>query len=478
MMNPHLRRKWRPPLLLGASALCLALGGGQAEAACPNPPVIGWPEGKIPAVTAQTPDLLEIQYDDQCSGEMSTRVSIQQQGHPSSAVIETEGFNQGGWRKASRAGLIADTPYQFLVEVRGTDGVTRSASRTVSTLKDPNCPMRQPVIGRPVAAAPARPTNPAEPEPLPPPNLPRAKKITHDSIEIEYDDLCIGEPFTRVLVRPKGSSGEFQVVKSDRTNSNGFRSATATKLAPKTAYEIKVSVLGTDHRLRETVATFHTIPTPVAPKPLIAAVVLGDSFSSGEGGRWRGNGDLVQRSADPTLGGTDRAGHVDRKFVYEAQSIDNLCHRSTAAPITYLRDLQFQDRFDRVFNLAYSGARVKNLWPLSDGGEAFRGEAPQIAQLGALAAQHDIKLIVVGIGGNDMGFADAIGECVKAWVTKHMTFVDTASCIGALERDILRRVDQVQPKITRTIDLIRTEMSRKTSSLTSTASSTGRGIGG
>ncbi len=167
-------------------------------------------------------------------------------------------------------------------------------------------------------------------------------------------------------------------------------------------------MLGTDHKLREAVATFHTHAAPIPPKPQIAAVVLGDSFSSGEGGRWSGNGDLVQRSADPTLGGTDRAGHVDLKFIYEAKSVDNLCHRSTAAPVTYLRDLRFQDRFDRVFNLACSGARVKNLWPASEGGEAFRGEAPQITQLGQLAAQHDIKLIVVGIGGNDMGFSDVI----------------------------------------------------------------------
>ncbi|MGH6897425.1 MAG: GDSL-type esterase/lipase family protein [Geminicoccaceae bacterium] len=189
-------------------------------------------------------------------------------------------------------------------------------------------------------------------------------------------------------------------------------------------------------------------------------MVLGDSFSSGEGGRWRGNGDLVRRRADPTLGGTDRAGHVDLKFVYEAQSVDNLCHRSTAAPITYLRDLRYQDRFDRVFNLACSGARVKNLWPLSAGGATFRGEAPQITRLGELAGQHDIELIVVGIGGNDMGFADAIAECITAWVTKHFTPVDSASCIGALERDILPRIDDVRPKITKTIDLIRKEMSR------------------
>jgi hypothetical protein len=114
-----------------------------------------------------------------------------------------------------------------------------------------------------------------------------------------------------------------------------------------------------------------------------------------------------------------------------------------------------------VFNLACSGARAKNLWPLGEGGEAYRGEAPQITQLGDIARDHDIKLIVVGIGGNDMGFADAITECITAWVTKHMTPVDSASCIGALESDIIRRIDGVQPKLEKTVELIRKEMSRR-----------------
>jgi hypothetical protein len=175
MLDHHLCRNWKQPLLLGATALGLVLGGGRAEAACINPPAIGWKEGGFEAVTAQTPDLLEIQYHDQCNNDKSTRVSIRQQGSTSWAVIKTEGFNQGGWRRASRQGLIAHTPYQFLVEVVGSDDVLRTASRTVSTLKDPNCPMRPPLIGRPVAVGPVLPPNPAEPEP-PPLDLPTAKR--------------------------------------------------------------------------------------------------------------------------------------------------------------------------------------------------------------------------------------------------------------------------------------------------------------
>lgn len=460
MLQPHRScRTWKP-LLLGATAVCFLMGSGPSEAACPHPPIIGWPEGNVAALTAQTPDFLEIQYHDQCSGEQSTYVQFRRAGPRSFFTrIKNEGFNQGGWRKASRSGLTPDTAYEFEVGVVGSDKVLRKVNRTFTTLKDPAC-QQPPLIGRPVEVAPpSRPHNPFEPEPILPPMGPVAK-ITHESIEVEYNNQCPGAHSTRVTIS-KASGGTITTVKEDGAGVVGWRMALARNLEPSTAYKLKVSAFGTDGRVRISSHAFNTRPSPLPPKPPIAAVVLGDSFSSGEGGRWAGNGDLVQRSADPTLGGTDRAGHVDLELIYEAQSVDNLCHRSTAAPISYLRDLRFQDRFDRVFNLACSGARVKNLWPLGEGGAAFRGEAPQITQLGALAAQHDIKLIVVGIGGNDMGFADAITECIMAWVTKHMTSVDSASCIGALESDIIRRIDGVQPKLTRTIDLIRKEMSAR-----------------
>jgi hypothetical protein len=459
MMYSHLCRNWKP-LLLGATSLCLLMSGSaRANPACSNPPAIGWPEGGFEALTVQTLDRLEIQYHDQCSGEKSTTVKFRRVGGRFPlTTIKSEGFNQGGWRKASQSGLTPDAAYEFEVGVVGTDNVLRTTARTFNTLKDPAC-QQPPLIGRPVEARPSRPDNPFEPEP---PDLPVANPAitTHDSIEIEYNNQCTGARFTRVTIS-KASGGPITDVQEDGAGVGGWRKAAARNLEPSTDYKISVSALGTDGRVRKTSQTNRTRPVPLPPKPQIAAVVLGDSFSSGEAGRWSGNGDLVQRHHDPTLGGTDHAGHVDLKFIYEAASIDNLCHRARSAPIAYLRDLKFQDRFDQVFNLACSGARVKNLWPLSEGGATFRGEAPQITQLGQLAGQHDIRLIVVGIGGNDMGFSDAITECIMAWVTKHFTLADSASCIGALERDILPRVDDVQPKITRTIELIRKEMSAK-----------------
>ena len=76
---------------------------------------------------------------------------------------------------------------------------------------------------------------------------------------------------------------------------------------------------------------------PVADaSPPTAAVALGDSFISGEGGRWLGN------SADPagSRDGTDRAAfacgplgcHYEAARVYGATA-ENGCHRADTAPI-------------------------------------------------------------------------------------------------------------------------------------------------
>ena len=311
MVNLHLCRNWKPPLVLGAAALCL-LGGDRAEAACTNPPIIGWPEGKVVPVTAQTPDLIEIQYHDQCSGEKSTHVKLRQVGFRSFfKTIKREGFNQGGWRKASQSGLVADKQYEFEVGVVGSDGVLRKVNQTFKTLKDPAC-QKPPLIGRPVKVVPPKPGNPFEPDPgLPATSEPA--KVTHDSIEIEYNNQCPGANSTRVTIS-KASGGPITDVKQDGAGVGGWRKVLARNLEQDTRYTVSVSAFGTDGRIRKSSQTVHTKTGPSKPKPPpTAAVVLGDSFSSGEGGRWRGNGDLVQRSADPTLGGTDRAGHADLK---------------------------------------------------------------------------------------------------------------------------------------------------------------------
>ncbi|MEM9608664.1 MAG: GDSL-type esterase/lipase family protein [Actinomycetota bacterium] len=145
-----------------------------------------------------------------------------------------------------------------------------------------------------------------------------------------------------------------------------------------------------------------------------AAVSLGDSYISGEAGRWEGNSssDWGDRR------GTDRAAYrrgwfwrYDESRVY-GESGATGCHRSDVAPI-----LSAGLSVDASVNLACSGADTADIRRAANGGTTHRGEAPQADQLAAFAATHDIELVVLSVGGNDLGFAGIIVACVLDYST-------------------------------------------------------------
>ena len=141
-----------------------------------------------------------------------------------------------------------------------------------------------------------------------------------------------------------------------------------------------------------------------------AIVSLGDSFISGEAGRWAGNADSSYRSRY----GTDRAFRRVGWFgwTYDVESVypgtvANGCHRSDVAPI-----LSNSIPVAAKINLACSGAETSDVVNTS-----FKGEAPQSQQLVPVARANDVEMIVLSIGGNDLGFADIIADCVLRFST-------------------------------------------------------------
>lgn len=157
-------------------------------------------------------------------------------------------------------------------------------------------------------------------------------------------------------------------------------------------------------------------PAQAGPGSSTTAIVsLGDSFISGEAGRWNGN------SLDwwGTRDGTDRAASCtwygscsyDAHRVY-GTSYDNGCDRSDVATIKS-SGIAVTERI----NIACSGARTQNIWRASQGGVAFKGEAPQADQLLTIAQQKNVKLVVLTITANDLGFADHVIDCTVAWST-------------------------------------------------------------
>ncbi|MDF5752424.1 FG-GAP-like repeat-containing protein [Spongiactinospora sp. TRM90649] len=172
-----------------------------------------------------------------------------------------------------------------------------------------------------------------------------------------------------------------------------------------------------------------------------AAFSMGDSYISGEAGRWQGN-------ANTSLGGdswgTDRAAGGSQIYEKNRDGSD-ACHRSDVAEIKGAEIAGIPR--DRMFNIACSGAETKHL--LS---ESFKGEAPQIEQLAGFAEELDVNTIAVSIGGNDLGFADIVEKCAKAFM------LGQGACRDSADRSLRDQLDDVGDDVGRVLAAIRDTM--------------------
>ncbi|WP_367128649.1 GDSL-type esterase/lipase family protein [Saccharothrix sp. HUAS TT1] len=144
----------------------------------------------------------------------------------------------------------------------------------------------------------------------------------------------------------------------------------------------------------------------------VAVVSLGDSYISGEAGRWRGN--ALTNAGDKW--GTDlavecEAGEctADPRRIYGAtHSSTDMCHRSTSAEII---TAAIPDA--KPLNLACSGATTGDVRR----GDPARNQPNQLELLRAAVRDHRVELVVLSIGGNDLGFGDIIADCVKGYLS-------------------------------------------------------------
>ena len=138
-------------------------------------------------------------------------------------------------------------------------------------------------------------------------------------------------------------------------------------------------------------------------------VSVGDSYISGEGGRWAGNTNGSSNNTD-ALGSTayyDNASNTGE--------VINRCHRSKAAEITIGGGVNSK-------NLACSGAKVATDASGSDfkpGLDFYNGSAGQgqALMLQSFAASNNVKMVNLSIGGNDFNFASIVQTCVTDWLT-------------------------------------------------------------
>ena len=120
-------------------------------------------------------------------------------------------------------------------------------------------------------------------------------------------------------------------------------------------------------------------------------VAMGDSFQSGEGAR----------GPDP------ENYHGTPVYDFHTDTSSDQCHRSHDA---YAYQVAARYDMGQMAFVACSGARIADV----DGGKGPRGgqpaasgEDPQIQHLGA-----GVRLITIGIGGNDTGFESVLTNCV------------------------------------------------------------------
>jgi hypothetical protein len=153
---------------------------------------------------------------------------------------------------------------------------------------------------------------------------------------------------------------------------------------------------------------------PPGPPTIVS---IGDSYISGEGGRWAGNSNESYLYVD-ALGSDAYKDNAARS----AEVITG-CHRSESAEVHV-----GQGGYGPVtsINLACSGATTQTRKPggVSKPGidrcptDDDRSDCPaglqgQATMLEAEARAHDVRLVALSIGGNDFEFSDTVAQCAR-----------------------------------------------------------------
>jgi YVTN family beta-propeller protein len=186
-----------------------------------------------------------------------------------------------------------------------------------------------------------------------------------------------------------------------------------------------------------------------------AVVSLGDSFISGVAGSWRGNAAGGNTAGDNW--GTDRAAYDcdakhsrcehDAARVYGATTDNGKgCLRADSAEIR-----SAEVTVTRRIDLACSGAETTHVLPASAGGQWWKGEAPQADRLRHVARRNRVKLVVLNIGGNDMGFRSIIEKCVYAFMLASRFNHCNRTEAGVLDKGL----KETKPKVEKVVREIR-----------------------
>ncbi|GGM36647.1 hypothetical protein ACFQBY_14935 [Promicromonospora citrea] len=180
-------------------------------------------------------------------------------------------------------------------------------------------------------------------------------------------------------------------------------------------------------------------------------VTLGDSYISGEAGRWAGASNRDHRRAD-ALGRTAYLDNPDGT----AELIPR-CHRASSAEAYIGGGIN-------GLNLACSGATTATSTgsPFKPGIDFYDGTAGQgqALMLQEAAATRNVRMVVVSIGGNDFGFADVVQTCVVNFLTSPSWWKNYCHDDGSVARNFTpENVAQVRARVTQALGNVATAMS-------------------
>jgi hypothetical protein len=190
---------------------------------------------------------------------------------------------------------------------------------------------------------------------------------------------------------------------------------------------------------------------PGVGTPYVAS--LGDSYISGEAGRWAGNTNQSSSEID-ALGPT---AYFDNA-TGTAEQIPG-CHRSASAEIAIGGGVG-------SVNLACSGAKTStftdssgNFKPGIDFYSDSSGHQGQALMLQNFAAAHNVKMVMLSIGGNNFNFAGVVQTCVEDWLLSPSWWPDYCSKDSSVTKNFTSANIATQVTAVRgAIDNIRTAM--------------------
>jgi hypothetical protein len=229
---------------------------------------------------------------------------------------------------------------------------------------------------------------------------------TRGTLEVHIEGLTAGHGLSQLAVTgPAALDGAIEVI-----TGGGFK--------PSKGQAVRVLLYGSSSThfatLRGGPSYTVTYQTSVGANVVFAGepevISVGDSFISGEGGRWAGNTNKSSSGID-ALG--SKAYFDNAAGTAEAIPF---CHRSKSAEVHISSTVIGQ-------NLACSGAQTETFTDseghFKPGLDFYKsgGEEGQVLQLENVAKGHYVKLVVISIGGNNFNFGSIVEQCVKAYIT-------------------------------------------------------------